>query len=124
MKIQKNKKISKRGIKGEGRPHIDFDFDTLDNLLAIMCTAQECASVLGVSVDTIERKIYQKYKIRFAEYSEQKRGRGRASLRRRQFQMAETNPALCIWLGKQYLGQVDKQEIKADFNVQIVDDIE
>jgi hypothetical protein len=25
--------------------------------------------------------------------------------------MAETNPTMAIWLGKQYLGQADKQEV-------------
>lgn len=34
---------------------------------------------------------------------------GRASLRRYQFDMAKKNPTMSIWLGKQYLGQQDKQ---------------
>jgi hypothetical protein len=46
----------------------------------------------------------------FTEYYKQKSSKGKMSLRRRQFQMAETNPTMAIWLGKQYLGQTDKLE--------------
>jgi hypothetical protein len=39
---------------------------------------------------------------------EQGRGEGRVSLRRKQWLMAEKNPAMAIWLGKQYLGQKEQ----------------
>ena len=43
---------------------------------------------------------------------------GKISLRRYQFRQAEKgNASLLIWLGKQYLGQTDKQEIDSkEFN--------
>ena len=94
-----------------GRPKIEIDFKTLDNLLGIFCTGEECAAVLGVNYDTLNARVKEEKSMSFSEYSEIKRGLGRASLRRRQFQMAEKNPALAIWLGKQYLGQVDRQEV-------------
>lgn len=37
---------------------------------------------------------------------------GKISLRRNQFRMAEHNVSMAIWLGKQYLGQKDQQDIK------------
>lgn len=48
----------------------------------------------------------------FAEYSDQKRAKGKLSLRRKQFQLALSGDrTMLIWLGKQYLGQVDKSEL-------------
>jgi hypothetical protein len=34
------------------------------------------------------------------------------SLRRTQFKLAEKNPTMAIWLGKQYLGQRDNIEVE------------
>lgn len=39
---------------------------------------------------------------------------GKISLRRWQFKMAEHSVPMAIWLGKQYLGQRDSQEIVLD----------
>jgi hypothetical protein len=48
----------------------------------------------------------------FPEYFEQSRCVGKAALRRRQFQSAmDGNPTMLIWLGKNWLGQTDKQEV-------------
>ena len=47
----------------------------------------------------------------FADVFRQKRSTGQISLRRAQFRMAETNATMAIWLGKQYLGQTEKQEV-------------
>jgi ubiquinone biosynthesis protein UbiJ len=42
-------------------------------------------------------------------------------LRKAQFDCAlGGNATMLIWLGKQYLGQIDKQEMKVDGGVQIV----
>jgi hypothetical protein len=94
-----------------GRPKKEINWDLVDQLLGIFCTGEECAAVLGVDYDTLKTAVNRLKKMSFSEYSEIKKGAGRASLRRRQFRMSETNPAMCIWLGKQYLGQKDTQEI-------------
>ena len=49
----------------------------------------------------------------FSEVFRQKRGLGKVSLRRAQFHLAEKSATMAIFLGKQYLGQTDVQEIKA-----------
>ena len=42
-------------------------------------------------------------------------GEGKASLRRAQWKAAQDgNPTMLVWLGKQMLGQRDKQEITGD----------
>ena len=104
------------------RPLNTINWELLDQLLGIFCTGEECASVLNVDYETICRAIKREKKMGFEEYSAIKKGSGRASLRRRQFRMAETNPALAIWLGKQYLGQTDNmnQYIKTDQTITVV----
>ena len=102
---------SETNPRGSGRKVIKLDYVKLDNLIAIQCTLSECACVMNVSTDTIQRRLKEDKKVDFATYFNLKRGKGKASLRRRQFQMAERNPTMAIWLGKQYLDQKDKQEI-------------
>ena len=99
-----------------GRPKLHIDVDQFEQLCALQCTEEEIASVLHVSVDTLERFCKAEYKQCFAEIYEEKRNVGRTSLRRSQWKMSETNPTMAIWLGKQYLGQTDKQEKRIEVN--------
>ncbi len=56
--------------------------------------------------------IKEKYGYGFSDYFKKHNGEGRIALRRLQWQTAQSgNPTMQIWLGKQYLGQSDKQEI-------------
>jgi len=83
------------------RPKIEIDEHTVRALASILCTMNEIAAVCKCSVDTLER--------RFADVIKEAREEGKASLRRAQWQSAQKgNTALLIWLGKQVLGQSDK----------------
>lgn len=93
------------------RPRIEIDREQFEKLCSIQCTSNEIAGFFNCSVDTIERWCKREYKERFADIYDKKRGVGKISLRRSQFRMAETNPTMAIWLGKQYLGQTEKQEV-------------
>jgi hypothetical protein len=104
-------KPSKRGII-EGRPPVAIDWGLFGDLCEMHCTLEELAGFFRCSPDTIERAVKEEHKIGFADYSRQKRGSGTASLRRAQMQGALAgNPTLLIWLGKQLLGQRDKQDV-------------
>ena len=49
----------------------------------------------------------------FSEYFTQKNILFKTSLRRAQFELAmKGNPTMLIWLGKQYLGQNERTEVK------------
>ena len=88
-----------------------IDWPMVDKMLHIQCIGEEIASVIGVSYDTLERACKRDHGMKFADYSEQKRMGGRASLRRMQWKTADSgNPTMQIWLGKQMLGQRDKIE--------------
>lgn len=93
-----------------GRPEAVIDWTVVDDLLEIQCTGEEIAGVLKVSYDSLERHCKKDKKERFADYSAKKRQGGKASLRRRQWNLAETNPAMAIFLGKNLLGQADKHD--------------
>jgi protein involved in sex pheromone biosynthesis len=94
------------------RPRIDIDREQFEKLCSIQCTINEIAGYFNCSVDTIERWCKREYKEGFADIYDKKRGVGKISLRRSQFRMAETNPTMAIWLGKQYLGQKDSKDIE------------
>ncbi len=98
------------------RPRIDVDKEQFEKLCSIQCTKSEIAGYFNCSEDTIDRWCYREYKASFAVVFQQKRGIGKISLRRAQFRMAEVNPTMAIWLGKQYLGQVEKQDIAVSVN--------
>lgn len=93
------------------RPRIDIKKDQFEKLCAIQCTKEEISAFFNCSEDTIERWCHREYGESFAVVFSKKRGLGRVSLRRHQFRMAENNPTMAIWLGKQYLGQADRQEV-------------
>lgn len=89
---------------------IIVDWKKIDRLLAIFCTGEEVAGVFDISYDTLERRCKEDKEISFADYSKLKRGKGKTSLRRKQWLLANTNPAMAIFLGKNYLNQTDKHE--------------
>lgn len=95
-----------------GRPKIEIDKTQFEKLCGLQCTLIEIANYFDCSDDTIENWCKQTYKKGFSEVFRLKRCSGKVSLRRSQFRLAETNPTMAIWLGKQYLGQSDKQEIE------------
>lgn len=93
------------------RPRIDIDREQFEKLCGLQCTKEEVAGYFNCSEDTIDRWCKREYKESFAVVFSKKRVTGKISLRRSQFRMAETNPTMAIWLGKQYLNQTEKQEV-------------
>ena len=78
-----------------------------ESLCSIQCTREEICAVLNVSKDTLLRWCKATYGTDFETIFEQKKMYGKMSLRRMQYKLAEKNPTMAIWLGKQYLGQKD-----------------
>lgn len=94
------------------RPLKPIDEELLKKLCTILCTDSEMAAILGVSVDTLVNR----YSDRIKEWKEG----GKMSLRRAQYQLAmKGNMGMLIWLGKQHLGQSDKNDFNVDkpFNI-------
>tara|TARA_R110002074_G_scaffold365659_1_gene539438 strand:+ start:1095 stop:1490 length:396 start_codon:yes stop_codon:yes gene_type:complete len=101
------------------RPLIPIDYKKLDAMCAIHCTGEECAAILGIDYDTLNRGLKREGHKGFTEYFKQKGANGKMSLRRKQFDHAMSgNATMLIWLGKQWLGQVDKQEESNELGAQ------
>lgn len=99
-------------MAGRGRPRIEIDKDSFEKLCYLQCTLAEIASFFKCSEDTIENWSKRTYKTNFSDAYKNYSAGGKISLRRWQFRAAENgNVSMLIWLGKQYLGQKDQQEI-------------
>lgn len=96
--------------KTVGRPPKKISKEQFESLCHIQCTQAEICSVLGCDDKTLEKFCQNEYGKHFSEVFAEKREGGKASLRRSQWLLAEKNPTMGIWLGKQYLGQKDKVE--------------
>lgn len=94
------------------RPRKPVDENLLRKLAAIHCNQDEMSSVLGVSVDTLQR--------RFAAQIKAARDEGKMSLRRKMWELAlNGNVTLLIWLSKNELGMSDKVEEKTEVQAKV-----
>lgn len=104
-KVKKNK---------GGRPRklfTDKQWGDFEKLCQIQCTKLEICDWFDVEDDTLEKLVKEKYNKGFSEVFELKKGKGRIALRRRQWQLSETNVAMAIFLGKNWLNQSDRQDV-------------
>lgn len=99
------------------RPKFQINYDMVEKLANIQCTQQEIASFLGCSVDTLQRDE------KFCGIYKKGQENGKMSLRRIQYKLAEKNPTMAIWLGKQYLHQRDNIEVEHDMQNGILNDL-
>lgn len=96
------------------RPRKQIDQVQFEKLCGLQCTLEEICGFFGVTDKTLDGWCKRTYKASFSEVFKQKRGAGKISLRRAQFQLAEKNANMAIWLGKQYLGQRDEVNLLMD----------
>jgi len=93
----------------------DKEFEQLVNMIRIQCTRDEICDILNVSETTLNRRIKEQGiegVDNFEALYKKHQGEGKASLRRAQWKAAQDgNPTMLVWLGKQMLGQKDKQEL-------------
>ena len=81
-----------------------------EGMCTIQCTKEEICNIFDVSDKTLTRWCEETYGLNFdGAYKKYSTG-GKMSLRRTQFRLAEKNPTMALWLGKQYLGQKDVVE--------------
>lgn len=107
-----------------GRPRKKIDIETFKKLCALQCTLREIAGFFDVSEDTIENWCKREFKEGFSDVFKTYSANGLISLRRHQFRLAEKSAAMAIFLGKNYLGQVDAQRIETKNDGSLADLIE
>ena len=92
----------------------DIDTKEVEKLAGYGCTNIEIADFFGCSSDLIEKS--------YSEFLTKGRANLKKRLRKAQLDSALSgNSTMLIWLGKQMLGQVDKQEIE---HIRPIDEIE
>lgn len=104
-------------LKGDTPAQDRIDKKQFENLCGLQCTLLEICDFFDVEDDTLNSWCKKTYGTTFSEVFKLKRGKGQISLRRMQWKLSEKNTAMAIWLGKQYLGQKDRQEI--DNNIKV-----
>lgn len=106
-----------------GRPKKQIDQKQFENLCALQCTEEEICGWFDVTDKTLNGWCKRTYNENFSEVFKKKRGKGKISLRRAQFRLAEKNASMAIFLGKQYLGQMDKFS-ENNMEIEDLDEIE
>ncbi|MBS5395547.1 MAG: hypothetical protein KHX80_09715 [Clostridium sp.] len=101
------------------RPRKEIDQKDFESLCALQCTREEICGFFDISEKTLDSWCKRTYGQSFSLVFNQKRGKGKISLRRAQFRLAEKNANMAIWLGKQWLGQKDTVEIERPDEVAI-----
>lgn len=92
------------------RPRKEIDQANFEKLCALQCTKEEICGFFEITDKTLDAWCKRTYSLSFSDVFKQKRGKGKISLRRAQFKLADKNANMAIWLGKQYLGQKDRAE--------------
>lgn len=90
-----------------GRPPKEFDKELFEQLCGIMCTEEEICGIFKTTDKTLSGWCERTYDLNFSEAYKIYSSRGKLSLRRAQFKLAQKSPAMAIFLGKNYLGQKD-----------------
>jgi hypothetical protein len=103
-----------------GRHKIVVDWDVVNKYLQAGCMGTEVAAVIGCGPDTLYRRCQEEHGINFEAYRQSQLAYGDSLLKDKQFKIAlEGDKVMLIWLGKQRLGQKDKQEVEQKGGVEV-----
>lgn len=107
-----------------GRPRKEINKEQFEKLCAMQCTEEEMCGFFGITDKTLSSWCKREYGENFSDTFKKYSQDGKISLRRNQFKMAERNVSMAIWLGKQYLGQKEQQEVSVVTNENAVKEME
>lgn len=99
-----------------GRPKKEFDKNIFEGLCRIWCTWEEIESILQADQSTINKWSKRVYGESCHKIRKQFSATGKATLRRNQIHLSQSNAAMAIWLGKQKLDQKENPTTKEFFN--------
>lgn len=89
-----------------------IDWKIVDELLEAGCEGTHVAAYYGIHPDTLYNRCKEEHGTDFSAYKAEKRAKGDIKLLKVQFEAAtiDKDKVMMIWLGKQRLGQKEKQE--------------
>lgn len=95
------------------RPRKEIDKNQFEGLCALQCTKVEICDFFDITDKTLDRWCRETYRKNFSEVFAEKRGKGKISLRRAQYETAlRGNATMLLWLGKQWLGQREPEAVE------------
>ena len=104
-----------------GRPFKEIDQNNFEKLCALQCTMLEICAFFDITDKTLSAWCKRTYHKSFSEIFKIKRQAGFISLRRAQFEQARSSAAMAIFLGKNYLGQSDKDEWQRHYDEKLLE---
>lgn len=121
-KAEEYEKANKPKVKTKSKgtkPLKELPWDVINELAALHCTPGEIHAFLNktdqtIHYNTLDQHTKRNFNMSFGQYiTTVHDASAKPKLRKLQWKAAEKgNATLLIWLGKQYLGQVDRQEIE------------
>lgn len=107
------------------RPKANINWDEVGKMLEAGCSGVGIAASIGVDEGTLRKRCEKDLKCSFSEFAQQKKSKGDDLLRAKQFALAmKGDKTLLIWLGKQRLGQTDRQDQKHEHSGGIALEVE
>lgn len=104
-------------------PKTEVDFGKLDAMLQFKVSLRFCADYLGVSIDSIRRRIKEKYDMTFKEYHELKMERTATKLQQKAIEMAlDGNNTMMIFCLKNLAKWADKLDTHQSGQLQMIID--
>lgn len=92
------------------RSAVKIKVSQIRELSKLQVTEREAAAFFDIQLKTFRELLRIDAAARQAW--EDGREHGKTALRRKQFKLADTSAPMCIWLGKQYLNQVEVSRIE------------
>jgi len=91
---------------------IEIDWDQVGRYLEADCSGTEIAGILGIHENTLYLRCKEDQGVEFVAFKLLKRASGDGLLKIEQFRKAvKGDKTMLVWLGKQRLGQKDKNEV-------------
>lgn len=106
-----------------GRPKKEINQDQFEKLCGMQCTYEEICAWFDVTDKTLNAWCRETYGSTFSDVFAVKRNRGKVSLRRAGFELAQKNAAVHIFYAKNYLGMKDSLEVENTEALAKLDDI-
>lgn len=105
-----------------GRPTREFDVKQFNDLIALGCKQDEICwwfrddKGKPANPDTLSRWCVRTFGVNFQEYSQKNGGMHlKIKLRKNQLELSAKNAAMAIFLGKNYLGQTDRDPLELKY---------
>lgn len=95
----------------------------LEDILLCQCNKNEVLDYFCCTEKDLDNFCKKEYNKTFSQLQKEQNSLGKANLRKLQFEHAKQSVQMAIWLGKQYLGQEEKQKVQNDSKFVFVNDI-